>query len=103
GEPNLEVVLSRVALMIEEVAIPAPESVAECRALCLPFIRQLPPGKTGNYWPNLIAHANAGDAQAILLTPEGTVLGGAMANLFVVMDDELVTPRSHGDIRLGVL
>lgn len=103
GGANLEVARSRVALMLEPIDIPAPEHPAECRALCMPFIPQLPPGKTGNYWPNLIAHAHVGDAQAILLTPEGTVLSGAMANLFVVMKDRLVTPQSHGDIRLGVV
>lgn len=103
GRADLEVVRSRVVMIIESMTIPCPEEICTVKAFSIPFIPQLPPGKTGNYWQHLIANANAGPAEAVLVNPEGTVIGGAMANFFAVIRGRILCPRSHGDIRLGTV
>ena len=89
---------SRVALLFE--AMPIPTTLSEARAVTVEFTPALPFGKTGNYWPHLLARPASGE-EAILCTPGGHLLGGAMANLFLVIDDKLLTPRHP--IRRGIV
>lgn len=103
GGMELTVRESRVALIFEETPIPAPEKVAATTAISTPFIPMLPPGKTGNYWGHLIANAQSGDQQTILFTPDGTLLGGATSNLFLVKAGRIVTPALNGEIRRGAV
>lgn len=91
--------VSRVALLFE--AMPALTDLAHARAVTVEFAPALPFGKTGNYWPHIRARPPGGE-EAILCTPGGLLLGGAMANLFLLIDDVLTTPRRpvrHGIVR----
>jgi branched-subunit amino acid aminotransferase/4-amino-4-deoxychorismate lyase len=89
---------SRVALLFEEM--PIPTAPGQARAVTVDFTPATPFGKTGNYWPHILARPATGE-EAILCTPDGRLLGGAMANLFVVMGGRLLTPR--GPVRRGVV
>lgn len=90
--------VARVALLFEEMPIPTDLSTA--RALTVEFTPALPFGKTGNYWPHFLARPATGE-EPILCTPRNLLLGGAMANLFLVLDDALFTPRRP--VRCGVV
>ncbi|HEY8900239.1 MAG TPA: aminotransferase class IV [Chthoniobacterales bacterium] len=89
---------SRVALLFE--AMPIPTELSRARAVTVAFTPATPFGKTGNYWPHFLARPASGD-EAILCAPNGTLLGGAMANLFLVRDGNLLTPRHP--VRRGVV
>jgi branched-subunit amino acid aminotransferase/4-amino-4-deoxychorismate lyase len=80
--------------------MPIPTALGAARAVTVPFMPATPFGKTGNYWPHLLARPASGD-EAILVTPDGQLLGGATSNLFLVRDGELLTPAAP--IRPGVV
>jgi branched-subunit amino acid aminotransferase/4-amino-4-deoxychorismate lyase len=88
----------RVALLFEEM--PIATTMGSTTAVTREFTPALPFGKTGNYWPHFLARPTGG-GEAILCTPEGLLLGGAMANLFLILDDELRTPRQP--VRRGIV
>lgn len=72
-------------------------------APCLPR-----PGgwKTGNYWQNidaLVAAHAAGCDEALLFNPAGMLVGGAMANAFLLVDGEWMTPARACGARDGVV
>lgn len=92
GEP------SRVAALFEEM--PIPMSLGAAPAETVAFAPATPFGKTGNYWPHFLARPSTG-AEAILVRPDGLLLGGAMSNVFLILDDTLVTPRQP--LRRGVV
>ncbi len=89
---------SRVALLFEP--LPVPVTLSSARAVTVDFTAPTPFGKTGNYWPHILARPPSGD-EAILRGPGGALLGGAMANLFLVCDGALLTPRDP--VRRGVV
>lgn len=89
---------SRVAVLFEEM--PIPTELSRVRAQTMEFTPALPFGKTGNYWPHFLARPANGD-DAILCTPAGLLLGGAMSNLFLLIDGTLRTPRQP--VRRGVI
>lgn len=68
-----------------------------------PTLPAWPGTKTGNYWPNIRALGvarRAGCDEALLVSPNGQVIGAAMANLFAFLHDQLRTPRNA---RAGVI
>lgn len=89
---------SRVALLFEEM--PIPTSPGSARAVTVEFTPATPFGKTGCYWPHFLARPTSGE-EAILCAPDGRILGGAMANLFLVREGRLLTPREP--VRRGVV
>jgi branched-subunit amino acid aminotransferase/4-amino-4-deoxychorismate lyase len=90
--------VSRVALIFEEMRIPT--ELGRAGAVTVEFTPALPFGKTGNYWPHFLARPANGD-DAILCKPDGTLLGGSMSNLFLLIDGEVLTPRHP--VRRGVV
>jgi branched-subunit amino acid aminotransferase/4-amino-4-deoxychorismate lyase len=75
------------------------------RAVCVPLARELPEVKAVSYLVALTArrHAAAHDVEEALLTsPEGTVLEAASANLAVVTGDVLATPPVGSGLLAGV-
>jgi branched-chain amino acid aminotransferase len=62
--------------------------------------------KTGNYWQNLRALQSArreGFEEAAVAGVDGSVLGAATGNLFVVKDRRLLTPPVASGARPGVV
>ncbi len=90
--------ISRVAILFEEM--PIPTQLSRIDAIAVEFTPALPFGKTGNYWPHFLARPGSGE-EAILCRPDGPLLGGAMSNVFLILDDELVTPRDP--VRRGAI
>jgi branched-subunit amino acid aminotransferase/4-amino-4-deoxychorismate lyase len=89
---------SRVALLFEEMPVPTEPDSA--RAVTVEFTPATPFGKTGCYWPHFLARPASGE-EAILCMTGGRVLSGAMANLFLVRNGRLLTPREP--VRRGVV
>jgi branched-subunit amino acid aminotransferase/4-amino-4-deoxychorismate lyase len=89
---------SRIALLFEEM--PIPTEPGRARAVTVDFTPVTPFGKTGCYWPHFLARPGSGE-EAILCAPDGRLLGGAMANLFLIRDGRLLTPREP--VRRGVV
>lgn len=90
---------SRVALLFE--TLPIPTTLSTARAVTVTFTPATPFGKTGNYWPHFLARPASGE-EPILCDSEGALLGGAMANLFLVRDGKVFTPSApirHGVVR----
>jgi len=68
------------------------------------FTPATPFGKTGNYWPHFLARP-ASSEEPILCGLDGALLGGAMANLFLVRNGEVFTPAApirHGVVRTWI-
>lgn len=62
--------------------------------------------KTGNYWPHIQALAEArqsGCNESVVLDLAGSVVSASMANLFALIDGELLTPPLVFGARDGVL
>lgn len=79
----------RAALLFEAMTLPT--ELGAAHATLVPFTPATPFGKTGNYWPHFLARPADG-TEAILHRPDGTLLGGAMANLVLVREGRLLTP-----------
>ncbi len=90
--------VSRIAVLFEAMSLSTDLTAA--RAVTAQFTPALPFGKTGNYWPHFLVRPAGGD-EAILYTPQGLLLGGAMANLFLIIDGIPVTPQRP--VRRGVI
>jgi branched-chain amino acid aminotransferase len=62
--------------------------------------------KTLNYWPNLILYENArsgGFDECVTISPDGNLWEGSRSNLFVVMDDQILTPPCAGKVLPGIM
>lgn len=90
--------MSRIAALFEDM--PISDRLSSSHAVTVEFVAPTPFGKTGNYWPHFLARPASGD-EAILCSPGGLVLCGAMANLFLVRDGALVTPERP--VRKGIV
>jgi len=90
--------VARIAVLFEEM--PISDRLSSSQAVTVEFVPPTPFGKTGNYWPHFLARPVSGD-EAILCSPGGLVLCGAMANLFLVRDGALFTPERP--VRNGVV
>ncbi len=61
--------------------------------------------KVGNYLDNILAKAQAkekGADEALLLNTKGTVAEGTMCNVFLVVDDQLITPDEDSGLLPGI-
>ncbi|QEH32630.1 Branched-chain-amino-acid aminotransferase [Aquisphaera giovannonii] len=62
--------------------------------------------KTLNYWPNRLAYDRArsqGCDESVAISPDGFVWEGSRTNLFVVADDQLLTPPCAGKALPGIM
>jgi branched-subunit amino acid aminotransferase/4-amino-4-deoxychorismate lyase len=108
GAPAAPSGASRVAALAEEMPIPADASIAACTAALVqvPDPGALPSAKTGNYWQNILALAEAarlGCDEAIRVSAAGKIIGASMANLFLVRDGRLETPDLASGARDGAV
>jgi branched-chain amino acid aminotransferase len=104
GSPRAPVVAPRLLLMAEPEppATPCDLRLVLLPPGCCPPAR--PGRKTGNYWASIEAARMASEADAdevVRLDAGGGVISAAMANLFAVIGDEIVTPPA-GLARAGV-
>jgi 4-amino-4-deoxychorismate lyase len=71
-----------------------------------PFVPFLDGWKTGNYWKNARALAEArgnGFDDTLILNIQGIVISAAMANVFFLVAGVLQTPAAHAGARRGVV
>jgi branched-subunit amino acid aminotransferase/4-amino-4-deoxychorismate lyase len=62
--------------------------------------------KTGNYWPNCDALASArrrGFEEALLFNDHAELVSACCANVFLVIDEQILTPSRGSGCRLGVV
>ncbi len=62
--------------------------------------------KTLNYWPNRILYENArcgGFDECVAISPDGHLWEGSRSNLFVVMEDQVLTPPCGGKVLPGIM
>lgn len=108
GSPLDPIRASRLFAAFQPMEIAAGAFPPERIATVVPVhFSDLPWVKTGNYWPWIQA-ANAaeqdGESQtALLVDPEGWICSGAMANVFAVMDGQLITPPAGSRVRPGAV
>ncbi|MEI8234241.1 MAG: aminotransferase class IV [Verrucomicrobiota bacterium] len=105
GAPAAPVTAPRVFLFAEPRGeAPAARSIL-IRFHPEPFLPLLGGLKTANYWANAEAlrqaHA-AGCDEALLFNPRGELISACMANVFVTLDGQLVTPPLSSGARAGV-
>lgn len=79
---------------------------ARCAVSSWRFPSEVPRAKlTGLYITNALAKTEAiekGFDEAIMLSPDGFVAEGSGENIFLVINDELVTPASYDGILMGI-
>ena len=105
GGPAAPVTAPRVVLFAE------PRSATSIQPLRLrihpdPFLPLLGGLKTANYWANaeaLRAARAAGFDEALLFNPQGVLISACMANVFVELDGQWVTPPMSSGARAGVV
>ncbi len=105
GGPTAPVSVPRLFLFCEprSPALPAPYRLAFSPSAHLPLLGGL---KTANYWANveaLRAAKAAGCDEALLFNPKDELISACMANVFVVLEGELVTPAPATGARRGVV
>lgn len=109
GGPLLAADAPRVVVLFEEAPLPTPAETARGLRLAIsraPVGSVLGGWKTGNYWPHVQAMRMAreqGCDEAVILNPQGAVISAAMANLFLVTGDRLLTPPLVFGARDGVV
>ncbi|HEY8077560.1 MAG TPA: aminotransferase class IV [Labilithrix sp.] len=108
GDANVRITLtrgSRLSILARPMDVPAPDdyvrgasaTIITRRAACIE-----PRVKTTSYAPALLARREAAPREAIQLGASGELACGAMANLFVVVRDALLTPHLASGCRDGV-
>ena len=105
GGPSDPVTAPQVVLFVEPRRAPSPQP---CRVAIHPepFLPLLGGLKTANYWANvaaLQAARAAGCDEALLFHPRGELISACMANVFAVVDGQLVTPPVVCGARAGVV
>ena len=99
-----------VVVLVRPLTLPPAERYSRgCRAVCVPAAQAagtpLRRVKSLNYLDKLLAQRAAADAgadEAILVDPDGSVVEGAMRNVFAVMQSELVTPPASRGLLPGI-
>ena len=105
GAPTAPVTAPRVFLFAEPREAPAKEPI-RVRLHPEPFLPVLGGLKTANYWANAEALRQAhtaGCGEALLFNPRGELISGCMANVFVELDGQLVTPPLSSGARAGTV
>lgn len=105
GSPSEPITAPQVVLFVEPRSAP---SLKPCRAAVQsePFVPLLGGLKTANYWSNIAALQTAraaGCDEALLFNPNGELISACMANVFVVLDGQLVTPPILCGARAGMV
>jgi len=105
GGPSDPVTAPQVVLFVEPRSAPSPEP---CRVGIHPepFLPLLGGLKTANYWANIAALQTAraaGCDEALLFNPRGELISACMANVFAVVEGQLVTPPVACGARNGVV
>ena len=106
GGPTEPVRQSRIALLLEERQRVLPDAyhLRLCPGIHLPLFEGL---KTANYWDNANSLREAhlhGANEALLSNPEGLVIGGCMANVFLhTPATGWITPKLSTGARRGVV
>ena len=105
GSPVMPVKTPRVLLLAEprSPSLPAAYRVAAHSTPHVPVLGGL---KTGNYWANLEALAwarHGGFDEALLFNPDVALISACMANVFVMLGGEWVTPHPATGARPGVI
>ena len=105
GSPTDLVTAPQVLLCAEPRSAPSPEP---CRVAVHPepFLPLLGGLKTANYWANVAALQAAralGCEEALLFNPRGELISACMANVFVELEGQLVTPPVACGARAGVV
>ncbi len=105
GGPCDPVTAPQVILFTESRGAPSPEP---CRMAVHPepFLPLLGGLKTANYWANIAALQAAralGCEEALLFNPRGELISACMANVFVELEGQLVTPPVACGARAGVV
>jgi len=105
GGPTTPVHAPQVILLVEPRSAP---EIAPCRVALHPepFLPLLGGLKTANYWANIAAlqDARAGDCdEALLFNANGALISACMANVFAVLEGQLVTPPVASGARAGVV
>lgn len=96
----------RVYVLVEERVPPAPDDVWEIGLHDESHHAAFPGLKTGNYWANCEALANArrrGFEEALLFNDRAELVSACMANVFLLHEDRLSTPPRSSGARAGVI
>ncbi len=109
GSPSAPATLPGVYCIFEETFFPDAAAIAagysvELSSVVFPCI--LGGWKTGNYWPNIQAMAearHAGRDEILLFNAQGALVSASMANVFLLLDGRLCTPALGTGARHGVL
>lgn len=105
GGPLSPVTAPRVFLFVEPREAPSMQPL-RVGLHPEPFLPLLGGLKTANYWANIEALRNArasGWNEALLFNPQGELISACMANVFAVLDGQLVTPPVASGARAGVV
>ncbi len=105
GGPATPVAAPQIYAFAEarSMAIPEPYRILAHPAPHLPLFGGL---KTANYWANAAAFATAREAgadEALLFNPAGELVSACMANVFLEIDGQWVTPPAASGARRGVV
>ena len=105
GGPSDPVTKPQVVLFVEPRSAPSPEPY-RVGIHPEPFVPLLGGLKTANYWANIAALQAAratGCDEALLFNQRGELISACMANVFVVLDGQLITPPLSSHARAGVV
>jgi 4-amino-4-deoxychorismate lyase len=105
GGPNDPVKAPRVFIFAEprEIQLPSAYRVIVYPTPVVPLFAGL---KTGNYWSNLAAlnwAKSDGFDEALIFNQDGALISASQANVFAVLDGNLVTPHLSSGARKGVV
>lgn len=109
GGPLAAADAPRVMAVFDAVEFPCAATVRAGLRVVLsraPIAPVLGGWKTGNYWAHVQAFQEAarlGCDEALVCNPQGGVVSAAMANLFVVVGDRVLTPPLTAGARDGVV
>lgn len=109
GGPSAPADAPRVFALFDTATFPSPAEIAAGMRLTVsraPLPSPLGGWKTGNYWPRVQAFNFAksqGFDEAVTCNLQGAVVSAAMANLFIIQSDRVLTPALVEGARDGVL
>lgn len=109
GPPMGAMAEGRVFAFFDEALFPAKAEVEKGIALSVsrvPFSPDLGGWKTGNYWSRVQAFAEAqraGYDESLIFNVQGALIGAAMANVFLIFGERIVTPALSVGARNGAV
>jgi len=106
GSPATSAEDARVFVLLEDRTPPGPDDSWEITLHDESYHAQFGGLKTGNYWFNCDAFAQAkrrGFDETLLFNDRAELVSASMANIFVVRDDQIATPPRTSGARSGVI